>query len=230
MNALRAKTQEYVTRFSLWDRVQHGLMMVTFVVLLLTGLPQKWPYADASVWLIDHMGGIYTVRWIHRVTGLLLSVMTVFHLIWVTWAVGSRRARPSMIFTLHDFTDAVENLRYYLGRRETPPRFGRFDYRQKFEYWGLIYGGLIMVLSGLILYFPIFFSRWMPAELIPAAKVMHSNEALLAFLIIIIWHTWGAHFSPEVFPIDTSIFTGKISKERLEHEHPLEYEEKFGKT
>ena len=85
-----------------------------------------------------------------------------------------------------------------------------------------------MALTGFILYFPIFFSRMLPAELIPAAKVMHTNEALLAFLIVLIWHMAGAHLTPESFPMDTSIFTGKIRKEKLRREHPLEYEERFG--
>ena len=82
-----------------------------------------------------------------------------------------------------------------------------------------------MVLTGFILYLPGLFSRFLPAELIPASKVMHSNEALLAFLMIIVWHAYTAHLNPDVFPFDPSIFTGKISRERLEEEHALEYEE-----
>ena len=86
-----------------------------------------------------------------------------------------------------------------------------------------------MMATGFILYFPIAVSRVLPTELIPAAKLMHSYEALFAFLIVLIWHMAGAHLSPESFPIDTSIFTGKIRKERLKHEHELEYDDLFGK-
>ena len=82
--------------------------------------------------------------------------------------------------------------------------------------------------TGFVLLFPIVVSQLLPAELIPAAKVMHSNEALLAFLIVIFWHMYGAHLNPDVFPFDKSIFTGKISKARLHHEHALEYEEMYG--
>jgi formate dehydrogenase gamma subunit len=223
------ETTEYVIRFSNWARLQHLLIIIVFLALLVTGLPQKWPYAEASQWIIAQLGGIFAVRWLHRAVGIVFAVMTVAHLVTVVVGVATRRMNPSMLFTAKDFRDAVDNLNYCLGRAETAPKFGRYDYRQKFEYWGLVFGSSIMVISGFILYFPIQFSRWLPAEIIPAAKVMHSYEALLALLIILVWHMYGAHLNPDVFPFDTSIFSGRISKERLKHEHPLEYEELFEK-
>jgi cytochrome b subunit of formate dehydrogenase len=128
-----------------------------------------------------------------------------------------------MIPTKKDFRDAIITLRYYLGLSEEQARFDRYEYRQKFEYWGLILGGLIMISTGFILYFPIFWTRFLSGEVIPAANVAHSSEGLLAFLIVIIWHIYNAHLNPDVFPFDSSIFTGKISEERMEKEHPLEY-------
>ncbi|MBI2526198.1 MAG: cytochrome b/b6 domain-containing protein [Candidatus Rokubacteria bacterium] len=223
-----AGATEYVVRFSFWARFQHATVILLFGALLVTGMPQKWPYLDASRWVIDSLGGIFAVRWLHRAAGIALSGLFAAHLAGAVTGVVTRRSQPSMLLARKDFRDAVDNLRYYVGRAETPPRFGRFDYRQKFEYWGLIFGAAIMALSGFILYFPIFFSRVLPAELIPAAKVMHSNEALLAFLIVLIWHMAGAHLTPESFPMDTSIFTGKIRKDKLRREHALEYDERFG--
>ena len=223
------ETSEYVVRFSFWARFQHAAIILLFGVLLLTGMPQKWPYAEASRWVIEHLGGIFVTRWLHRAAGVAFSGLLVAHLAIAIAGVMSRRTQPSMLLSRKDFRDAIDNLRYYVGYAETPPPFGRFDYRQKFEYWGLIFGALIMAASGFILFFPILLSRVLPAELIPAAKVMHSAEAMLAFLIVLIWHMAGAHLTPESFPMDTSIFTGKIRKDKLRREHPLEYDDLFGK-
>lgn len=220
---------DYVVRFSVWSRFQHAAMICLFGVLLVTGMPQKWPNNDTSLWVIDHIGGIFAARWMHRAAGIGLALLVVAHLTVAIGGILTRRMKPSMLLSKQDFKDAIDNLRYYAGYADVAPKFGRFDYRQKFEYWGLIFGSLIMVATGFILYFPIMISRILPTELIPAAKVMHSYEALFAFLIVLIWHMAGAHLSPEAFPIDTSIFTGKVRKEKLRHEHALEYEDLFGK-
>lgn len=223
-------TGEYVVRFTVWSRVQHAAIILLFTALLVTGLPQEWPTADVSRWIIDHIGGIFAARWIHRAAGITFSGLVVAHLTVAIGGVLTGRIKPTMLLGKRDFRDALDNLRYYAGYADTPPKFGRYDYRQKFEYWGLIFGSMIMVATGFILYFPIVISRVLPAELIPAAKMMHSYEALFAFLIVLIWHMAGAHLAPESFPIDTSIFTGKIRKEKLRHEHALEYEDLFGKS
>jgi len=219
---------DYVVRFSVWSRVQHAAVIVLFAMLLLTGLPQEWPGLGASRWLIDHLGGIFAARWLHRAAGIAFAGLVVAHIGVAITGLLLGRMKPSMFLHSGDFRDAIDTLRYYAGWRDAAPKYGRYDYRQKFEYWGLIFGSLIMVTTGFILLFPIVISRLLPAELIPAAKVMHSYEALFAFLIVLIWHIAGAHLAPEAFPIDTSIFTGKISKDKLRHEHALEYEELFG--
>ncbi len=217
----RAAADAMVVRFSVRQRLEHVTIMVLFLVLALTGFPQKFFEAGWAVSIVTLLGGIDTVRWLHRMAGIVLAALAILHLV-VSVVLAATRGSWAIVPVRADFTDAVQTLRYYLGASDEHPRFDRYDYRQKFEYWGLVLGGLLMIVTGFILYLPVLVTRVLPAELIPAAKVAHSNEGLLAFLVVITWHVYNAHLSPDVFPFDTSIFTGRISRKRLEHEHPLE--------
>jgi formate dehydrogenase subunit gamma len=213
----------YVTRFSVRQRIEHACVILLFTVLAVTGLSQEFYRMRWAEWLIAAMGGIDRVRWIHRGMGIAFTVVVLLHLVTVLWQVTSGRARPSMVPTRKDFRDAMITMRYYMRLSDEKARFDRFDYRQKFEYWGMVIGSLILIATGFMLYFPVLTTRFLPGQVIPAALMAHGREGLLAFLIIITWHLYNAHLSPEAFPFDASIFTGRVSSERMEKEHPLEY-------
>lgn len=216
-----------VVRFSLRQRLEHVAVMVLFVALALTGFPQKFPDAAWARWLVDAMGGLAVARWLHRAAGLFFGALAALHLGSAVLGLIRRRQPLTLVPSRKDFRDVVQNLRYYLGLTEERARFDRFDYREKFEYWGMVMGAVIMTLTGLMLYFPLLVTRLLPGQMIPVAKVAHSNEGLLAFLVVITWHVYNAHLAPEVFPFNKTIFTGRISVERLKDEHPLEYERLF---
>jgi formate dehydrogenase subunit gamma len=213
---------DYLQRFSARQRLEHFLVMSIFTLLALTGFPQKFYDAGWANTIVSLFGGMERMRFVHRVCGIAFAVLSVLHVVTVGLKVATGRARPTLVPNRKDFSDAVLTIRYYLGLSDHHAAFDRFDYRQKFEYWGLLLGGVLMVLTGLILYFPLIAVQFLPGEFVPAAKVAHSNEGLMAFLVVITWHVYNAHLSPDTFPFDTSIFTGKISRERMEHEHPLE--------
>jgi formate dehydrogenase gamma subunit len=216
-----------IRRFSIYRIVEHQVNAITFINLVITGLAQRFHGSGWAAWTIDLFGGIDNTRLVHRWSGCLFSLILLQHAVIASYLFLARRARPAMVITKKDFLDAVQNLRYYFGISEHPAQCDRYDYKQKFEYWGVLLGGVLMVVSGFMLWFPttIFhIMPFLPGQLIPAAKVAHSNEAMMAFLIIVTWHIYNAVFSPEVFPLDTSIFTGRISVERMRHEHPIEYE------
>jgi formate dehydrogenase subunit gamma len=214
---------DYVIRFSVRRRIEHACVGLLFIVLAATGLTQEFFRARWAEWMIGAMGGIDRVRWVHRGAGIAFTVVVVAHLATALWEVASGRARPSMVPVRKDFRDAITMMRYYLRLSDESARFDRFDYRQKFEYWGLVLGSLVMIVTGFMLYFPVVTTRFLPGEVIPAALMAHGREGLLAFLVVITWHLYNAHLSPEAFPFDTSIFTGTVSRERMEKEHPLEY-------
>jgi formate dehydrogenase subunit gamma len=212
----------YVVRFSLSQRIEHFVTMVVFVLLCLTGLPQKFYTQGWAQTTVHLFFGFDNMRWVHRICGLVLALSTVVHFANFFLLLIPRKVRWSMVPTKQDFLDVFLQLRYYLGSTEKQPLYDRYDYKQKFEYWGLVMGNVIMVVTGLVLFFPVTVSKLLPGQIIPAAKMAHSNEGLMAFLIITIWHIFNAHLNPDVFPFDTGIFTGKISRERMMHEHPVE--------
>lgn len=217
-------SDEAIVRFSPWRRAEHFAIMLVFVLLCVTGLPQKFFEQGWARWTIDMVGGVERARWLHRASGLVFAALTILHLAGAAWLVATRRARLSLVPDRKDFADAVMSVKYYLGLVQTHPRFDRYDYRQKFEYWGMLLGSLVVIGTGIVLLWPATFAQYLPGQLIPVSKVAHSNEGLMAFLVIITWHIYNAHLSPDVFPFDGSIFTGRISEERMRHEHPLEYE------
>ena len=223
-------SSEIIVRLNLQQRLEHLATMLVFTLLCLTGLPQKFHASDWAHSLVGFFGGIDSTRALHRLCGVLLALATVFHFASAIGAIAGKKIRLAMVPAKQDFRDAIGTLRYYLGAADRAPPFDRYDYRMKFEYWGLVAGNVIMVLTGFILYFPTLAVRLVPGQFIPAAKVAHSNEGLMAFLVITIWHIYNAHLNPDVFPFDTSIFTGKISRERMLHEHPLELARMEGKT
>jgi formate dehydrogenase subunit gamma len=217
-------THEKFRRFSSWRIAEHWMLLLTFAVLVITGLSQKFYTIDISQWLIFHLGGIDRARLIHRGAGVIFSLITAVHMLTGIIGITLKNWPPSMFINKEDISDLIHNIRYYLGMEKSPAVCGRYNYRQKFEYWGVLLSGVLMMFTGLILWFPALITRFLPGEVIPAAKVLHTNQAFLMFLIIALWHIYNSIFSPEVFPMDTSMFTGYISRERMIHEHPVELE------
>lgn len=222
----RAPAQETITRFSVHERLEHLCAMVTFVLLVITGIPQTRPDLGITNWIVGVFGGIGGTRFVHRVLGFLFVALLVAHVGRAIVRAIRYRRLPIMIADRKDFEDGLQIVRHYRFG-EPGPRAGKFDLAAKFEYWGLFLGGVLMTVTGLVLVFPELVTRFVPGLVVAAMRTMHGLEATFAVLVVVLWHSWGVIFRPEVFPLDTSIFTGKITVERLRQEHPLEYERLF---
>ena len=217
--AVRSAT---IRRFSRWRIAEHWLCAAVVIALAATGLAQRFNSNDFCQWLVLQLGGIENARLVHRLCALLLSVLLVAHIAVAAVGMALKKWKPHMMISRKDFADLVTNLKFYMGTIDNPAQCDRYCYNQKFEYWAIIIGLVLMAVTGFVLWFPTDITRFLPGEIIPAAKALHTNEAVLIFLLVALWHVYNAMFSPEVFPLDTSIFTGRISVERMAHEHPLE--------
>jgi cytochrome b subunit of formate dehydrogenase len=209
-------------RFSLSDRVQHAVMAASFLVLTVTGLPQKYIYLSNRYLddLIDRMGGLETVRVVHRWAATVLMVVTVYHVLAAAHRVLVRRRPLSMLPRFQDVLDGLQAVRYNLGLAKERPRMDRYTWEEKVEYWSLIWGTAVMVATGFMLWNPVATARFLPGQWIPAAQVVHGGEALLAILAVLVWHFYSVHFRH----LNRSMLTGEMTEHEMEHEHPLELE------
>jgi cytochrome b subunit of formate dehydrogenase len=200
------------------QRVQHWLLFISFTTLGLTGLIQKFISADISIWLIQALGGIEAVRIIHRAAAILFGLDTIYHVIELGYKIYVERGELTMLPGLKDMKDAIQAFGYNLGFSKTPPKMGRYTFAEKAEYWALMWGGLVMGLTGFMLWNPIATAKILPGVFIPAAKAAHGAEAILAVVAILIWHVYHVHIKHW----NPSMFHGKISHVEMEEEHPLE--------
>lgn len=212
-----------VERFTSVRRLEHALVVVTFAVLLVTGFPQKFYDSSWASFVLSALGGLDRARALHRIAGVLFAGHAAVHLSAIVIGMLRRKLRLSLVPTSRDLEDAWNTLLFYLGVRDRGPDYGKFDYRQKFEYFGIVLGGLVMIATGLILMYPGLATLALPGQLVAASRVMHSNEALLALSVLTVWHLYDCIFSPEVFPLDRSIFTGFIEARELEERYRREY-------
>jgi formate dehydrogenase subunit gamma len=216
--------EEYFVRFSLNVCLQHLVLAIGVILLTISGLPIKFHDSAWAEFIFRHIWSLEINRIIHRVGASLLMFVTVWHIGWLMTREGRRELRE-LLPRVKDLWDFIANVKFMLGLSSERPKFGRYSYSEKFEYWALVWGTAVMVLSGLMLWFHRITLAYLPKYIFDVALQAHSGEALLAILALITWHMYHAHLNPEVFPMNMTIFTGKISKKRMIEEHPLEYEQ-----
>ncbi len=214
----------YVVRFDLHQRIQHVLMFSSFIVLALTGLPQKFAELAISQQFIAALGGLEATQGVHHVAAWVMIFDGAYHLAYLFHSIAVRRevGALQMVPSPKDFRDLLQMMAYFVGARKTKPQFGRFSYLEKFDYWAVFWGMMVIGGSGLILMFPVTLSRIVGGPVIPVALAAHSDEAVLAVGWIFLVHLFYAHLHPAIFPFNKSIFTGKVPLERYREEHPLE--------
>jgi formate dehydrogenase subunit gamma len=220
---------EMFQRFNKNFRFQHMVMFTSVILLIITGMPIKFPDFVLSRYLVNLWGGIHNSTMVHRFGAGMLIYFMVHHLFYTVFSRQGRRDFVLLIPTPKDARDAVQNIRHFLGKSPDKPRFGRFSYIEKFDYWAVYWGCVIMIGSGLFLWFEGIVLKYFPKYVLDVAHEMHSDEAMLATLAIVIWHFYNVHFNPDRFPGTLLWWHGQISEHEMKEEHPLEYDEIMAK-
>jgi len=229
--AVPAPAEREFVRFNRLHRTLHACMIVSFISLAITGLSLKFSYTKWAAMLSRLLGGFQTAGYIHRFAAVIMFSTFITHLVdlyrskkrgqqsWRSLLFGPNTLVP----TRQDFHDFVATMKWFLhlGPR---PRYGRWTYWEKFDYFAVFWGIFIIGCTGLTLWFPVFFTRFLPGSFINVATIIHSDEALLATGFIFTVHFFNTHLRPEKFPMDTTIFTGRMQLAELKRDKPREYE------
>lgn len=207
-------------RFTRGQRWEHAALLVSTLVLLLTGLPQKYREASWSQDLLSTPERLELIRQIHYIAAIVLAMEALYHVGHAMVLMARRKLSAAMLPTMQDVYDAGNMVRYLLFLRKEKPAFGKYNFEQKVTYWFLFFAFAIMGISGFIIWFPEFFTLFLPGGVVPAAKMAHSTEAVVAAIFIVVWHLY--HVIVE--RINLSMFTGRLTEREMREFHAKDYE------
>ncbi len=212
-------------RMSLDERIQHGTLIASFCTLVITGFALKFPDAWWVVPVRNLSPLMFEARGIlHRTAGVVMILAGLYHIYYIIAVPRGRRLLRDLIPVRQDLYDALNVMKFNLGLSRHKPRFGRFSYIEKSEYWALIWGSIVMAVTGGILWFDNTFLGLLTKLWWDVARSIHYYEAWLATLSIIVWHFYFVIFNPDTYPINLAFWKGTLTEEEMEDEHPLELE------
>lgn len=214
-------------RMSFNERVQHFLLFTSFITLILTGFGLKFPEAFWVKWIVYIIGdNAFEARGIvHRIASLVMIGASVYHLYYILFVPRGKQLVRDFLPCKQDLIDFKDSMLYLIGRSDVKPRLGRFSYIEKMEYWAVVWGTVIMSATGFILWFENTFLKIVGTEGMEVSTAIHYYEAILASLAILVWHFYFIFINPDVAPMNKAWSKGYLTREQMEHEHPLELEE-----
>jgi formate dehydrogenase gamma subunit len=220
--AAKRREPRTIVRMSAAQRTQHWLLLTSFIVLVITGFALQYP----ETWLAWLLGNSESFRrMVHRVAAVVMLFTGVYHVFYLVFSKEGRSWLFDMLPRPKDITDLTGNLAYYLGLKSDKPKIARFGYVEKAEYWAVIWGTIIMGLTGLMIWFKIDVFGFLPRWWVDIAIAIHFYEAVLATLAIIVWHFYSVIFDPDVYPINYAFLDGRMSEEVFKEEHEAAYEQ-----
>ena len=218
-------TKKYL-RMTLNERFQHLNLFINFTILVITGFALKYPEAFWVSPITDVPLGMTFRGFLHRLCGVATVTLSGYHLLYCAFTERGRGIIKDMIPGLRDAKDMWETLKnnFFINRPAKEIKMGRFNFREKFEYLGLIWGTIVMTVTGFILWFKTEWLMYFPMWTYDVARAIHFYEAILATLTIIVWHLYSVVWNPEVYPMSWAWITGNLTEHEMKLEHGLELE------
>jgi cytochrome b subunit of formate dehydrogenase len=213
-------------RMTLNERIQHVNLFINFTILVITGFALKYPEAFWASPITDVPMGMTFRGLLHRLSGVAIMTLGGYHALYLVFTGRGRRIVRDMIPTLKDGKDLWETLKnnLFLNRPAQEIKMGRFNFREKFEYLGLIWGTIVMTVTGLILWFKTEWLTFFPMWTFDVARAIHFYEAILATLTILVWHFYSVIFNPDVYPMNWAWINGQMTEHEMNLEHGAELE------
>ena len=213
---------QFITRFDVHQRIQHYVLFISFILLAITGVLRGFPDWPTFSWFTRVLGGPDALRLVHDVAAFAMILDGIYHLLYIAQGILVKKKYPTaMLPSLKDLKDVIHTSLWIFGIRKHEPVYDRFQYGQKIDYWAIFWGMPVMVLTGILMMFPAYFSQWFGGTWFAVAATAHRDEAVLAISFIFIVHMYYGHLATAAFPVNTTMFTGKMLKAK--------YKEWFGK-
>jgi cytochrome b subunit of formate dehydrogenase len=213
-------------RMTLNERIQHLNLFINFTILVITGFTLKYPEAFWSSSISDVVMGMTVRGLLHRLSGVLVLTLGGYHILYLLFTERGRGILKDMIPQLKDAIDLWETLKndFFINRPAKKLKMPRFNFREKLEYLGLIWGTIVMTVTGFILWFKTEWLLYFPMWTWDVARAIHFYEAILATLTIIVWHFYSVVFNPDIYPMSWAWITGDLTEHEMDEEHGFELE------
>jgi cytochrome b subunit of formate dehydrogenase len=216
-------------RFSRGMTIGHLVLTISFIALCASGFALRYPEAWWVQFLFYGDTGLSARGLVHRIAAIVLIVVALVNAGFLVFTRNGRRELWMLMMGIGDIRDMILNMLYMVGLRKEPPKFDRYSYIEKFEYWGMWWGTLLMILTGFSMWFVNVFLQFLPKVALDVIALIHFYEAWLAVLTIVVWHLYYMIFDPHTYPMNWSWITGRITVEDFRERHPLEYQREWRK-
>jgi cytochrome b subunit of formate dehydrogenase len=223
---------KYYERFDAYSRFLHLLVIISFISLSITGMVIKFSGVGIFQTISDLLGGYRVTGFIHRTAAFVTFLYFFLHIFYLLRKKKQKKTKftyfltgeNSLVPNMRDLKELIATTKWFVGKGPRP-NYGRWTYWEKFDYWAVFWGVAVIGTSGLLLWFPEFFTGLgLPGAFINIATIIHSDEALLAVGFIFTYHFFNTHFRPDKFPMDPVIFTGKVHIDELKEDRPRQYD------